>query len=252
MWETRGHRRLAILGALSLSAGLFVGHAPLAACQRPDSATAAAEAVGTAFLNAVRAADWKAAAAFLDIVPLDHYRLAQIDMARRMRRQPPMTAERLMAANPKLPRAVAEYEVEQMNAHPARNNFLEYEFGISDPDSLAALPASVVAQRWLEVHDPRWRLHMAIMRSSCGSAALDSIPAPTFRVLGTVAADAIAYLLYERADEPPSVPDDMHGFGPQILTLRRGMDGWWVLPRMNQPQGMVAFSSVECLRKKPK
>src|SRR5689334_19304286 len=92
MRATRGHRRFTVLGAISLTAGLFLSHAPTAACQRPDSAAvAAAGAVGMAFLNAVRAADWKAAAAFLDVVPLDHYRLAQIDMVRRIRSQPPMT-----------------------------------------------------------------------------------------------------------------------------------------------------------------
>ena len=252
MRTTREYRRLTIVGAFSLSAALLVGDAPITAGQRPDSATAAAQAVGTAFLNAVRAADWKAAAAFLDIVPLDHYRLAQIDVARRMRTQPPMTAERLMTMNPKLPRAVAEYEVAQINEHRGSANFLEYDFGISDPDSLAALPARVVAQRWLEVHDPRWRFRQAIMRSNCGSAVLDSMPAPTFRVLGTVAADPLAYVLYARDDDPPPMPDGVHGIGPRILTLRRGMDGWWVLPRMDQLEGMVAFSRAECVPKKPK
>src|SRR3982751_5412740 len=215
MSETRGHRRLTLLYWLALGAGLLAGHAPSALCQARDSAVAAAQAVGTAFLNAVRAGDWKAAAAFLDVIPLDHYRLAQIDMARRMGRQPPMTGgelmrnkpklpparrrgrqppmtvEQLMRMNPKLPRAVAEYQVEQMNEHRGRANVLEYDFGISDPDSLAALPASIVAQRWLEVHDPRWQLRNAIARSNCGSAALDSMPGTAFRVLGTVVADPV-------------------------------------------------------------
>src|SRR5690348_13959815 len=135
MPETREHRRRTLLCTLSLSAGLIVGHAPSAPGQAHDSAAATAQAVGTAFLNAVRAADWKAAAAFLDIVPLDHYRLAQIDMARRMRSQPPMTVERLMSMNSKLPRAVAEYEVAQINEHRGSTGMLEYDFGISDPDS---------------------------------------------------------------------------------------------------------------------
>ena len=246
------HRRTTFLCSLSLSAGLLLGYAPPVRCQARDSATAAAQAVGTAFLNAVRAADWKAAAAFLDIVPLDHYRLAQIDMARRMRSEPPLTVERLMSMNPKLPRAVAEYEVGQMNAHRGRTSALEYDFGISDPDSLAALPASAVAERWLEVHDPRWRLRKAVMSSNCGSAALDSMPASAFRVLGTVVADPVAYLIYERDDDPPRMPDDLHGFGPHILTLRRGMDGWWVLPRMDVSQGFVMASRTECIVKKPK
>ena len=252
MSETRGHRRLTLLYWLALGAGLLAGHAPSALCQARDSAVAAAQAVGTAFLNAVRAGDWKAAAAFLDVIPLDHYRLAQIDMARRMGRQPPMTVEQLMRMNPKLPRAVAEYQVEQMNEHRGRANVLEYDFGISDPDSLAALPASIVAQRWLEVHDPRWQLRNAIARSNCGSAALDSMPGTAFRVLGTVVADPVAYLLYERDNDPPMDADNLHGFGPRMLTLRRGMDGWWVLPRMDPAQGFAMMSRVECATKRTK
>lgn len=254
MSEIRGYRRLTLLCTLFLSAGLLVGHAARVRGQARDSAASQPQAVGTAFLNAVRAGDWKAAAAFLDIVPLDHYRLSQIDNARRMRNQPPLTVERLMSMNPKLPRAVAEYEVEQMNDHRSSNSFLEYDFGVADPDSLASLTASAVAQRWLEVHDPRWRLRQAVRRSNCGAPALDSIPAPApnFRVLGTVVSDPVAYLVYERDDDPPFVPDEMHGFGPRILTLRRGMDGWWVLPRMDSQQGVVALSRVECVPKKPK
>jgi hypothetical protein len=252
MPETRERRWMSFLCMLSVSAGLLLGEAHSALCQARDSAAAAAQAVGTAFLNAVRAADWKAAAAFLDIVPLDHYRLAEIDMMRRTRSQPPMTAERLMSENPKLPRAVAEYEVAQMNEHRGRANVLEYEFGISDPDSLAALPASIVAQRWLEVHDPRWQLRKAFERSNCGSAALDSMPGPAFRVLGTVVADPVAYLLYERDNDPPMGPDNLHGFGPRMLTLRRGMDGWWVLPRMDPAQGFAMMSRVECATKRTK
>ena len=246
------HRRLIHVSLLSLGAALLVGYAPRARCQTRDTATAAPQAVGTAFLNAIHAADWTAAAAFLDIVPLDHYRLAQIDMVRRMSSQPPMTVERLMSANPKLPRAVAEYEVEQMKERRGRTSALEYDFGVADPDSLAALTPSAVAQRWLEVHDPRWRLRKAIMSSNCSSAALDSLPAPAFRVLGTIVAGPLAYLLYERDDEPPPITEDMRGFGPRILTLRRGMDGWWVLPRIDQQQGFVGLSKVECVGRKPK
>jgi len=232
-------------------AGLLAGYAPPALCQWRDSAAAAAQAVGTAYLNAIRAADWKAAAAFLDIVPLDHYRLAQIAMARRMKSQPPMTVERLMQMDPKLPRAVAEYQVQQMNEHRGRTSILEIEFGVSDPDSLAALPATIVAQRWLEVHDPRWRVRQAVARNNCGYAPVDSVPTPIFRVLGTVVADPFAYVAYERGDDPPFVPDQLRGFGPRLLTLRRGMDGWWVIPRLDPAQSFIFMRKVECAGEKP-
>jgi hypothetical protein len=202
--------------------------------------------MGTAFLKAVQAADWKAAAGFLDIVPLDHYRLSRIDAARRRHRVLPITVEQLMKVDSQMPRAVAEYQVQQMKEHSQDFNFLELEFGIADPDSLAAMPASVVAQHWLEVHDRRWDMRTAYKRSRCPMSLLDSLPPPQFRILGTIVNGDIAYLLYERDDDPPPVLDEVRSVAPNILFLRRGLDSWWVLPRQNVSVNMTYAISIEC------
>ena len=238
------------LCALLSGIALLATSTQRASSQAADSGQAAAQAVGTAFLNAVQVADWKAAVGFLDIVPFDHYRLAQIDNARRMRRPRSLTVEDLMRADSLMPRAVAEYQIKRMNQQPQRS-FLEYEFGIADPDSLAALPANVVAQRWLEIHDPRWRFHTAIKNGSCPASIMDSLPRPKFHVLGTVANGNTAYLLYERDDDPVLDFDEVRSSGPRMLTLRRGIDAWWVLPRVNVSGGYASFSSsISCSKTK--
>jgi hypothetical protein len=73
-----------------------------------------------------------------------------------------MTVEQIMRADSTMPRAVAEYQVQRMKQQSQRYNFLEYEFGVSDPDSLAAMTPSTVAERWLQVHDRRWGFLQAL------------------------------------------------------------------------------------------
>ena len=125
-------------------------------------------------------------------------------------------------------------------------NFLAQEFGIGDPDSLAALPATVVAEHWLEMRDPRSRLREALRRSHCPATAADSIPAPRFRVVGTMVDGGRACLLHVRDDEPAVDIDELRSSGPRTLFLRRGIDNWWVLPH-EDPNNVVGIA-VDCPR----
>ena len=242
-WKrSRWHR----LNALARGLTLLACCASMARSQASPSDVTAAQAVGTAFLKAVEAADWKAAAGFLDVVPLDHYRLERIDAVRRMRRGYSITVEQLMKSDTLMPRAVAEYQVQRMKDRSHDFNFLEMEFGIADADSLAAMSASVVAQHWLEVHDRRWALRAAFKRSHCPMPPADSLPPAHFRILGTVVDGSAAYLLYQRDDDPPIDLDQVRSFGPSMLYLRHGLDGWWVLPRLTAGMNMVSGIGVEC------
>src|SRR5436305_3879778 len=89
----------------------------------------------------------------------------------------------------------------------------------------------VVAEHWLEVHDPRGRLKSAFKRSNCPPTTADSLPKPDFHVLGTVVNGVIAYLLYERDDDVPIDLTRVGPAGPRMLILRHGLDQWWVLPQ---------------------
>ena len=160
-----------------------------ATAQRGD--VAAAQAVGAAFLKAEEAGDWKAAAGFLDLEPLQRERQRAATMARQEREAPPMTVERLMQMDPEMPRAVAEYQVKRMTRPEKFPNYLEMKFGVRDPDSLLALPIEVVAQRWLEVRDERWSYRLAMRMSNCAKIMADTtgMPVPNYRVIGTVVDD---------------------------------------------------------------
>ncbi|MFL5615951.1 MAG: hypothetical protein ACJ796_19965 [Gemmatimonadaceae bacterium] len=237
------------LHGLAIAAALFTGRA--ASAQATDSSRAAAQAVGLAYLNAIQAADWKAAAAFLDRATLDHYRLMQANAARQMHQPSTMTVDRLMKLDPKMPRAVAEWQVQRMNDHSHQANFLEHEFGVTDPDSLAAMPMELVAQRWLERRDPRWAVRAALRASNCSTSVADSLlPTPKFAVLGTVAKDGMAYLLYERDDDPAMIIDDVRSRGPSMVVLHRRIDTWWVIPRLEM--GNVGGLSMSCAYNAPR
>jgi hypothetical protein len=241
----------------SLRRGLAIAAAAAitrtASAQVPDTSSVAARAVGLAYLNAISAEDWKAAAGFLDLVPLDHYRLSQIDFARRIRQPPAITAEQLMKHDSTMTRAVAEWQVQRMKDHSHQQSILEYQFGVADPDSLAAMPLEVVAQRWLERHDPRWGVRAALRASNCQTSVADSlVPVPKFTVLGIVAKEGTAYLLYERDDDPNVLIDDIRSRGPSMVVLHHRIDTWWVIPRveMNGISGLAMACSSTIPRRK--
>jgi len=209
-------------------------------------ADAGALAVGTAFFKAIEAADWKAAASFLDLEVLDEMRRTQADGARRQR---PSTAEDYMRADTALPRVVAEYYAKRLASAARSHGFLEQEFGVADPDSLLALPIDIVAQRWLEVHDERWMTRQALRSSGCSSAFADTATIPTSvqQVLGAIVRDSIAYLLHRPEHEGLSLKSP-YASPPLIMVLRRRRDNWWVLPS-TQMFGMMGIS-IHCERKK--
>ena len=222
-------RTIAILNIAILTAIAV----PATATTQVAGQDAGAATVGTAFLKAVQAADWRAAASFLDLAVLDSFRRSQAEGARRQRTRPPMTVERLMRIDTALPRAVAEYQVKQMNALERSQSFLERAFGLADPDSLLALPIEIVAQRWLEIHDRRWMTRQAMRSSNCLSAG-DSLPmaGDVHEVLGTIVRDSLAYLLHQVRDEP----SDLYAIYARpalVMILHRSRDTWWVVPRDN-------------------
>ncbi len=218
----------------------------------PGTDAAAAQTVGAAFLKAKEAADWKAAAGFLDLDPLERERRNAVDMARQQREMPPLTVERLMRMDPEMPRAAAEYQIKRMTAVRNFPNILEMQFGVGSADSLLALPIEIVAQRWLEVHDERWSYRLAMRMSNCAKAIPDTtdMPHPAYHVLGTVVEDTLAYLLYEERGSYSRPPDVMHWGSPEIIRLIRTRGTWWVLPSEESSGGLVATS--DCSMTTPK
>lgn len=223
--------------------------------QAQGTDAAAAQAVGTAFLKAKEAGDWKAAAGFLDLDPLRRQREMAVEMARQERKMQPMTVERLMQMDPEMPRAVAEYQVKRMNIPRKFPNSLEMQFGVANADSLLALPMEDVAQHWLEVHDERWSYRLAMRMSNCGQDVPDTtgMPHPTYHVIGTIVEDTVAYMLFDSRGIFPRPVDAVHWDPPEMIRLIRTRGTWWVLPSAGS-SGALMGMAMNCYRppaKKP-
>ena len=236
--------RVCVFCLLSLTVMPSVGVA-----QATDAA--AARAVSAAFFKAIEAPDWKAAAGFLDLAEVERERQSAAEGARRQRTMPPMTVERLMRMDPEMPRAAAEYQVNRMNRSRQSRNYLQSDFGIGDPDSLLALPIEVVAARWLAAHDERALYREALRLSgSCPITLGDTVPAPQYRIIGTVVDDSMAYTLFRQGGGSIFSEPARGLFPPKVLQLRQDHGSWWVVPSpdMSGSMGMM----VQCSTAVPK
>ena len=215
--------------------------------QAQGTDAAAAQAVGAAFLKAKEAGDWKAAAGFLNLEPLERERQSAAEMARQEREMPPWTVERFMQMDPEMPRAVAEYQVKRMNVTRKFPNILEMQFGVGNADSLLALPMEAVAEHWLEAHDERWSYRLAMRMSNCSTIMSDTagMPHPTYHVIGTIVNDTLAYMLFDSRGPNSRMADAMHWDPPEIVRLIRTRGTWWVFPGSESSGGLVNMS-IDC------
>jgi hypothetical protein len=218
------------------------------------SDASAAQAVATAFLNAKQAGDWKAAAGFLDLAPLEQHRRSVVERERMRRSRRSITVEEYMRMDPAMPRAVAEYQVRRMNDRRASTNALEQEFGVGTADSLLALPIENVAERLLQRHDQRWLYREAMRMSGCGedTTGIPGMPVTRVHTVGTVVDDSIAYTLYDEVDETRGVmrpvalnEDPMYTAPVRILRLRRDRGSWWVIPGSDMTGGVDMAMSCQ-------
>ena len=214
---------------------------------------AAARGVSAAFFKAIEAADWKAAASFLDLSLVERERQSAAEGARRQQTMPPMTVERLMRMDPEMPRAAAEYQVKRMNRSRQSRNFLQMDFGIGDPDSLLSLPIEVVAARWLAAHDERAIYREALRLSgSCPVTPADTVPAPQYRIIGTVVDDSVAFTLFRQAGGSMLSDPGPGLFPPKVLQLRQSHGTWWVVPSPDMRGAMsMAINCATATSKKP-
>lgn len=202
-----------------------------AQAQQPTIDSASALGVGAAFLAAVTRARWNDAARYLELSGLDAARKERVDAEKRRRASRPITIQQLMRANPHMPRSVAAYQLKQMAEQRRSVNYLFWEFGVADPDSLLALSIEAVARRWVEVHDQRWQNRQ--IHRGCGHADRDDeLPAPTYHIISAATEDARAYMLF--ADTAwQSGRSPVYAPPPRVMQLRRTAQGWRILPRVD-------------------
>jgi len=239
--------------------------------QSSSSTSSAAAAVADSFFSAWGHARWRDAARLMD---LDTFGKLRDDEVRSMRqtRTRHMTADEYMKIEPKMPRAVAEYQAAQFNERAGRDEWLAHDYAnVSTVDSLAAISVDDAAARWLEARDRRYLMRRALEEQRARCNIPDSIfaqifpfPVTSYKVLGTVVSDSLAYSLFEEEtlDAPKSdsilAAREMRGrraaaswaIPPSVLIMRRIGDAWRVAPSIalaNQSSFMV----MDCTQTKP-
>ena len=207
-----------------------------AATAQNREAQRTAAATAQSFFNALAEGHWEDAARLMDLQEFDKYRQSAITNARRPQREFVMTPERLMRQDPKMPRAVAEYQAQEFNerSKTVRFDYLSDQFaGISNLDSLAALPVQLAAARWLQAMDPQWQmLHSRYGDSTCKPIIVKHPMHARMKVLAAAVADSIAYVVYDHdfafvdgsaASPRPISPDFL-----SVLVLGRRRNRWVV------------------------
>ena len=190
-----------------------------------------------AFWRSLVSQRWAEAAGFLELTALDTYRRELVREARQTRAAPPLTVERLMRADPDMPREVAEYEVRR-HGQRAKQPPSQQIPGFAGLDSMAQLERLSLEElgtRWVQGNDLRGMMKQQLAAQNCPTgSAMDSIlAASTPRVIGSLQVSpdtAIAVFL-----EPLIRASDASYYADGVLTayLLRTPRGWRIVPRQS-------------------
>jgi hypothetical protein len=193
------------------------------------------------FLEAKEGERWSEAVGYLDLRAIDVLRQAAIRIAGDSSDMGPWTIERMMKFDPKMPRAVAEYHVQQMQKEAAdlrrRTPWASEFVDVSDINSLRSLNREKLGESWVKTHDPRY----IAMRngSGCDTVALrKAIYAAGKRmqfhsVVGQVVNDSVAYVLNEDSAggsrRQPLLSEGVF-IQPEVFVLRKVGGEWKIFP----------------------
>ena len=208
------------------------------------------------FLKAQQAEQWSEAARYLDLDAVDRIRQREVE-SYSVENFPRWTVEQFMKEDPSMPRAVAEYQVQRMDREAKSFDIRRgWRFEFADVDSLSdlrKLTRDQLAVSWAKAHDPVYQSRLN--KAACDQAARPNSSAPTpgvfpkrtYRILGEVVNDSLAYVLKE--DEyDGKIPDPLASVGivipPETFMLRNVRGTWKLLPFIGRASTMI---SIDCL-----
>jgi hypothetical protein len=221
---------------------------------------ASATEVARGFFTAQSDGRWLDAARLLDLRAFEAYRQDAIRTSRLNKGFVGPTPDQVMAKQPDMPRAVAEYVAKQYS-QAADSDALSMEFArTTSSDSLASMPAEQAAARWLEARDPRWQLERsrAHLPADCVRPPIGPTVKPSpIEVLGNAITalaapgrtDSLSYVLFRDVSVSQSSRIG-NGMPPGVLTLTR-VDGQWKilpLPDVGFAGGMRSFPGFGCVK----
>ena len=193
----------------------------------------AARATVDSFFAVIAREKWDSAAAMLDLGRFEPFFKSVVGNARSAIPQRPTTVEDLMAIDSTMPRAVAEWQIDQMKKSGAADqfNYLSSQFaGVTTPRDLFALSIPAAAARWLEAQDERTQMRDAWRKRGCPLSDLPAFPPAKPIVLATAAADDSTVYVVHSDDRFESGPENL-SFGERVMRLHRVNGRWRIEPR---------------------
>lgn len=173
---------------------------------------------------------WRAAASLFTAEFLEWFRS---DFSGHLMPGTLQTVEDYLERDPRMPRAVAEYYVEQANRYPAPR-LADVFAGIETEEDLERLDATERYARYLEARDPSTQIarHVRLLQQRhpehadrLAKAVEQSDNWWNLEVLGAVVDDREAHVLVSRTPRSAMDPSPV-AVRPAVLTLRLTDDGW--------------------------
>ena len=220
-------------------------------------AQSSAEETARAFFKAENESRWRDAALLLDLKTFEW--ILNRSLSNRPQALSASTVEDLMRLDPKMPRVVAEYQVQRMNQLSRGYDPLSREYAhVPSRDSLAKLSVQEAAARWLQARSPEWQEELAFTEATRRGDRLCDQPVdsmrkvlraefrrPAARILGTTMRDSAAYVVVTEGYQRQSALAT-RGIepSPSVLQLTMVNGDWRVVPAFDMPDATGSGGST--------
>ena len=209
------------------------------------------------FLKAQQAEQWSEAASYLDPEALERIRQREISQYSDAN-FPHWTVEQFMKNDPEMPREVAEYELKRMNKlRKSRAMQIPWSYEFADANTVEELrkfTRDELGVSWVKAHDLAYRSRQSVaaceqIRSESAAAIAKRVASMrTYRILGEIVNDSMAYVLKEDGFEgKPSNPLEDVGIilPPENFMLRKVAATWKLLPFIGRSSNVISIACME-------
>ena len=225
------------LRAVPLGALVVALLAPSVGESQTPSAERAVRAVVDSFFHLVDRERWDSAAALVDAARFEPFLRQQVNQARVELPQPDPTVESMMAIDSTMPRAVAEWQVQQMKRYrrPEFGDKSDTFAGVHTQHELFALTPAQALSRWIEAKDERTQRRRSMLMQNCPPQALEAImrfPVPKRVILAVAVPNDTSAFVIHSTDGPGAlrIPEMLIG-GETIMSLHKQANAWKIDPR---------------------
>jgi len=223
---------LLVIAAFALST-------PRVGRSQAPAADRAVRAVADSFFHFVEREKWDSAAALFDVARFEPFLRQQVSQARVELPPQDPTVESMMAMDSTMPRAVAEWQLQQMKRY-RRPDFGDKSgtfAGVHTQHDLFALTPAQALSRWLEAQDERTQRRQSMQMQHCSLEAVEAImriPVPKRVVLAVaIQDDSSAFVIHTIQGESAfRVPEMLIG-GEMLMSVHKRANTWRIDPRGN-------------------